>query len=190
MTEHSDEVVWQWVLDGSAHEYAIFWRRHRDHVFHHHVRSGTSSSDAEDLTALTFLELWRRRAYVRFVDGSLLPWLLVTARNVARNSARARRRHQRFLAALPPPDVAPDPADGVVEHADEKWSSLSKELKRSRPSDRHLLVMTAVEGFTVREAAAALGLSESAAKMRLKRLRARVRGAVATNQLRVEGESS
>jgi RNA polymerase sigma-70 factor (ECF subfamily) len=35
-------------------------------------------------------------------------------------------------------------------------------------------MLTAVEGFTVREAAQALGLTEGAAKMRLSRLRTRL----------------
>lgn len=189
MTDDSDELIWQRVLSGQAHAYALVWRRHRDRVFRHHIRCGTAPQDAEDLTALTFLELWRRRSEARFVDGSLLPWLIVTAQNVSRNAARARRRHERFLASLPPPGVADDAAEAVVAHADERWTALQETLERARPVDRQLLVMTAVEGFTVRETAAALSISESAAKMRLKRLRGRVHGALSLNQPQPEGES-
>ncbi|WP_396133584.1 RNA polymerase sigma factor [Arthrobacter sp. 1088] len=45
--------------------------------------------DAEDATAAAFLELWRRREGVRLVDGSILPWLLVTTTNTARNLQRS-----------------------------------------------------------------------------------------------------
>ncbi len=53
--------------------------------------------------AITFLELWRRRRETRLTDGSLLPWLLVTATNVSLNQRRAARRHRQFLGRLPHP---------------------------------------------------------------------------------------
>ncbi|WP_415074598.1 sigma factor-like helix-turn-helix DNA-binding protein [Microbacterium sp.] len=49
--------------------------------------------------------------------------------------------------------------------------------------------MTALEGFTVREAAAALGISEPAAKMRLSRLRTRIVAAVDVQRLPEGGTS-
>jgi RNA polymerase sigma-70 factor (ECF subfamily) len=62
-------------------------------VFRRLIALGHQPSDAEDLTAVTFLELWRRRTKVRFVEGSALPWLLVTALNVSRNAQRSGTFH-------------------------------------------------------------------------------------------------
>lgn len=183
MTDESDDEVWQRVLSGDARAYGVIWRRHRDRVFRHHLACGTPVSDAEDLTAATFLELWRRRGAVRFVDGSLLPWLIVTAQNVSRNASRARRRYQRFLAALPEPASVPDHAIGIADQSDARATALRDTLAAQRPVDAHLLAMTALEGFTVREAASTLGLSESAAKMRLSRLRAQLRAVIPTHSL-------
>ncbi|WP_223404717.1 RNA polymerase sigma factor [Occultella gossypii] len=188
MTDDSDEAVWQRVLSGDASAYGTIWRRHRDRVFRHHLACGTPAPDAEDLTATTFLELWRRRDDVRFVDHSLLPWLIVTAHNVSRNAARARRRYHRFLAALPPPAEIPDHADGVTDAHDERLRAVREALAAARPADARLLAMTALEGFTVRESAAALGLSESAAKMRLSRLRSSLRALIGEQPL-TEGGS-
>jgi len=176
--DDSDEVVWRLVLSGDSRSFGTIWDRHRDRVFRHLIASGNSASSAEDLTAATFLELWRRRGTARFVDGSLLPWLIVTAQNVSRNAARATRRYRRFLAALPPPLVVPDPADSIADREDEHLIALRAAIGAARPEDASLLAMTALEGFTIREAATVLGLSESAAKMRLSRLRARLRTAV------------
>jgi len=156
----------------------MIWDRHSDRIFRHLIASGNTPTSAEDLTAVTFLELWRRRRAVRFVDGSLLPWLIVTAQNVSRNAARGTRRYERFLAALPTPSVVPDPADRIADRDDEHLIALRATIAAAGPADATLLAMTAVEGFTTREAATALGLSESAAKMRLSRLRARLRTAV------------
>lgn len=183
MEDDSDETVWRTVLAGDSRRYGTIWDRHRDRVFRHLVASGNSPGSAEDLTAVAFLELWRRRGEVRFVDGSLLPWLIVTAQNVARNAARARRRYERFLAALPAPRPTPDPADRVAERDDERLIALRDAIAAARPADATLLAMTALEGFTIREAATALGLSEPAAKMRLSRIRARLRSAVAAGAL-------
>lgn len=172
-----DEDAWREVLAGNSAVFGVIWDRHRDPVFRHLMRLGVIAADAEDLTAMVFLELWRRRKAVRFVDGSLLPWLLVTAQNVARNAGRARRRYRAFLAKLPPPDVADDPADLFVGRQLELSDEAARILSTSNGTDRALLALTAIEGFTVRDAAAAVGISEAAAKMRLSRLRTRVRAA-------------
>ena len=176
-------MVWRLVLSGDSRRYGLIWDRHRDRIFRHLIASGNSATSAEDLTAAAFLELWRRRDAVRFVDGSLLPWLIVTAQNISRNAARARRRYERFLAALPAPSVVPDPADPIADRDHEHLIALREAIAAARPADAMLLAMTALEGFTTREAATALGLSESAAKMRLTRLRARLRTAVTAHPL-------
>ena len=180
--------MWHLVLAGDSRRFGIVWDRHHDRVFRHLIASGNTASGAEDLTAAAFLELWRRRGAVRFVDGSLLPWLIVTAQNVSRNAARAKRRYERFLAALPAPSVTPDPADLIADRDHEHLITLREAIAAARPDDATLLAMTALEGFTIREAAAALGLTESAAKMRLTRLRRRLKTAV-TSQPLSEGGS-
>ncbi|MHC2998829.1 hypothetical protein OB08_06195 [Microbacterium sp. HJ5] len=170
--------MWQRVVSGDARAYGMIWDRHRDRVFRHLIVRGNGAADAEDLTAVVFLELWRRRGAVRFVDGSLLPWLIVTAQNVLRNADRSQRRHRRFLAALPAPADVPDHAERIADENDERVVRLRAAIAAARPADARLLAMTALEGFTVRDAASALGISESAAKMRLSRLRADLRTSI------------
>ncbi|MFT4211200.1 MAG: sigma factor [Microbacterium sp.] len=91
MEDESDAVVWRRLLGGDARSFGTIWDRHRDRVFRHLIAAGTARSDAEDLTAVVFLELWRRRGAARLVNDSLAPWLIVTAQNVRRNAARAAR---------------------------------------------------------------------------------------------------
>jgi RNA polymerase sigma factor (sigma-70 family) len=188
VADDSDEAVWQHVLSGDKRQYGTVWDRHRDRIFRHLIAGGHAASASEDLTAVVFLELWRRRNSVRFVDGSLLPWLIVTAQNVSRNAVRARRRYEKFLAALPAPPSVPDPADRFADQDEERVIAVREAIAEARPADATLLAMTVLEGLTIREAATALRLSESAAKMRLTRLRARLRSAVSTH-LSPEGGS-
>lgn len=171
--------MWDAVLAGDARSFGLIWDRHRARVERHLIGLGCPPAEVEDVAALAFLELWRRRANVRFVDGSVLPWLLVTAGNVHRNAARARSRYRALLARLPQPDATPDPGERMAEHDPARTRRVRRELAAAGPSDRHLVALTALEGYTVAEAAAAIGIGESAARMRLSRLRARLRTASA-----------
>ncbi|MCC6497017.1 MAG: RNA polymerase sigma factor [Propionibacteriaceae bacterium] len=184
----TDEQVWLGVLEGDSAAFGLIWDRHRDRVFRHLLGAGAEVSDAEELAAVAFLELWRRRGSIRFVDGSLLPWLLVTASNVARNARRSRGRYQAFLARLPRPDQGIDTADVVLGRTgDGRSDGLVKAMKSLGQVDRRLLMLTAVEGFTIVEACQVLGLSDAAGKMRLSRLRRRLRTSIGT-QVAMEGE--
>jgi RNA polymerase sigma factor (sigma-70 family) len=183
----SDSEIWGRVLSGDERAFGVVWDRHRDRVFRLLMSMGNPSADAEDLTAAVFLELWRRRAAVRFVDESALPWLIVTAQNVARNASRARRRYRRLLASIPPPEPASDPAEHVADGDDDRAVQLRAAIAHARPLEATLLVMTVLEGFSAREAAAALGITEAAAKMRLSRFRGRLRAGLTTQPIEEGG---
>ncbi len=96
-----DEVLWDRSLTGDGEAFGLLFDRHRERVFRHACRLADTRQDAEDVVASAFLELWRCRAKVRLVDGSVLAWLLVTTTNLGRNAARSRRRYRQFLDRLP-----------------------------------------------------------------------------------------
>lgn len=185
MGESSDEAVWRRVVAGDARAYGLVWDRHADRVMSHLLADGHQDAAAEELRATAFLELWRRRGVVRFVDGSVLPWLIVTARNVARNATRARRRYERLLTTLPKPAHAPDPADHIAD-LDASARLLRDTIRSAKPIDGDLLAMTALEGFSIGDAAGVLGLSESAARSRLSRFRSQLRSQL-SSELSLKG---
>ena len=100
MNDDDDATLWARAGQGDGEAFGVVFDRHRDRVLGHALRLTRHRHDAEDVAALVFLEAWRRRAAVRVVDGSVLPWLLVTTGHVAQNAARARRRHGLALAKL------------------------------------------------------------------------------------------
>lgn len=175
MEGQSDRHILERVVSGDAPAFGELWDRHGDRILTHLLRVGESRADAEDLTAVVFLELWRHRDRVRFVDDAVLPWLIVTAQNVHRNAARSRRRYRAMLATLPPPAAVADPAEAGGD--DDRVELVKRVLSASRGTDQDLAILTSVEGFTVAEAAQAVGLTESAARMRLSRLRTKIRSA-------------
>lgn len=186
MSVPSDRVILQQVSDGDARAFGTVWDRHHQRVFAHLLVSGLSPHDADELTGTAFLELWRKRRTVRYVDDSVLPWLLVTARNVARNAERARRRYRAVLDRLPSPSAVPDPAETVQARNDPRVKFARDVLQAARPEDQKLVALTAIEGFTIAEAAQALGVKESTARMRLSRLRERLHTEVRT-AISIEG---
>lgn len=174
----SDREVLARVIAGEPVEFGVLWDRHCDRILNHLLRVGEQRADAEDLTAVVFLELWRHRDRVRYVDDAVLPWLIVTAQNVHRNAARSRRRYRAMLASLPPASAVSDPADAL--DGDDRTDLVRRVLAEARGTDQDLAILTAVEGYTVGQAAQAVGLTESAARMRLSRLRATIRSAAST----------
>jgi RNA polymerase sigma-70 factor (ECF subfamily) len=187
--DSTDRTVWEAVLAGDSRAFGVLYDRHRDRVFRHALCQFSEPVEAEDLTAIAFLELWRKRSSARFVDESLLPWLLVTTSNAARNAQRSRRRHARVLAKLPRPGHEPD----VSEQSDRRLDSeathaaLSAAIADLPPVDRELIILTSLEGFSLQQASEALGISYGAAKTRMSRARRKLNHTVSQATVQIEG---
>jgi RNA polymerase sigma-70 factor (ECF subfamily) len=164
-----DEVLWRRSVGGDGEAFGLLFDRHRDRVFTHASRITDNRQDAEDVVASAFLELWRRRASVELVDGSVLPWLLATTTNLGRNAARSTRRYKQFLDRLPRSEEHTEAGlDADFFAVDPR---LKTGLRLLGKLDAQLLALVALEGFSVGVAAEHLGLSESAARNRLHRAR-------------------
>ena len=169
--------LWKSALGGDAGAFARLFVQHRDRVFRHAARLVDSAADADDVAATAFFELWRRRADVTLVDGSPVPWLLITATNAARNSRRGTARYRAVLDRLPRSADAEDPAEQALERVRRQRGegAVHVAMRQLGAVDLNLLVLTALEGLTVQESSVALGLKEGTARSRLSRVRARLR---------------
>lgn len=167
----SDLTDWELALHGDGLAFARIFDEHRDRVFRHSLRLVDSWADADDAVVVAFLELWRRRHSVRLVDGSVLPWLLVTATNAARNISRSSRRYRALLDRLPAPDRAPD--------VDERDPSVREAFGRLSRHHQEVLALCVLDGFTEAEAAHVLGIATGTVKSRLSRARRRLRDQLA-----------
>lgn len=176
MEEPADEAeCWSDAMAGDARAVAALFDLHHARVYRYALRLLSDVHDAEDTTAGAFLELWRRRSSVRLVEGSVLPWLLVTTAHLSRNAARGLRRYRAVLRSLPRSDTVggtEELAEGRIE-ASEAQSRVHRALRSLSKTDAALLAMTAFGDLTPSQAAAALGISSGAARTRLHRARAR-----------------
>jgi RNA polymerase sigma-70 factor, ECF subfamily len=96
----TEELLWRQVRDGDERAFEMLYERHADTIYNYLFRRLADWSEAEDLTAVVFLEAFRRRGDAVIADGKLLPWLYGIATNVLRNRRRTQWRNRRLLGLL------------------------------------------------------------------------------------------
>jgi RNA polymerase sigma factor (sigma-70 family) len=163
-----DASDWGRVLSGDAAALASLFDRHEARLFRQASRLLTAREDAKDAVTIAFFELWRKRARVRLVDGSPLPWLLNTVSYAARNLERSSRRYGALIARAPRPDQT-----GELSGSDE--SGVLAALKRLPAREQSVVVLRVLEGYPERATAQTLGIPVGTVKSRLARARAKLR---------------
>jgi RNA polymerase sigma factor (sigma-70 family) len=189
-----DKVLLAQIQADDAEAFGLLFDRHHHRAFRHSLRLTPRAAQAEDLVAMVFLEAWRKRQSLSIVDGSVLPWLLVTANNLARNLHRAERRYERFLTRLPAPPVEPDPAQDVADRldAERRGRDLTEAFQLLSDSDRDILTLCVLEQMPTATAATVLGIPPGTVKSRLSRAKARLAGMIPhlDPRFRLEGSLS
>lgn len=182
-----DEVVLLRCTDQPA-AFGELFDRHAARVHRHCARQLGTDRDADDLTAVTFLEAWRQRDRIRVVDGSVLPWLLLTATNVVRNHRRSLRRYRAALARLPDPPPVPDHSDEVAALVTFRSTAapLAAALSHLRPVDQQVVSLCLLSGVSYGAAGEVLGLSHAAVRSRLMRARRELRAQLEAAGYRTE----
>lgn len=141
---------------------------HRTMVAGYCQRRG--SRDPEGIAAETMAIAWRRLDDLNV--HNCRPWLIATARNLLFEEYRSRRRSQPMdpesLAAVDPRREPEFEIESLDPEIDRALASLS-------PADREALLLVAWEDLTSSGAAASLGISPTAFRVRLHRARSRFR---------------
>jgi RNA polymerase sigma-70 factor (ECF subfamily) len=162
---------------GDAAAFGELFERHHRAVYNHAFRLTGSWMLAEDVTQATFVTAWRRRGQAVLVDGSVLPWLLVVAGNTARTERRSVRRRLALLRRVPADrDASADPSDDVASRIDDerRVAPLLALVARLTRAEREAIALCVWGGVPYPQAAAVLGVSESAVRSRVSRARARL----------------
>lgn len=133
--------------------------------------------DVEEVVQDAFVTLWQKAESIDVPGTSVLPWLLVTCRNHARNLLRTQRRHD---ADALPADLASAASDDGEARERLRW--VRAEIDALSPLDREVCELCLIEGRSYAEAALTLGLSVGAVTQRLSRSRARIKKAVTNDE--------
>ncbi|MEU3747144.1 MULTISPECIES: RNA polymerase sigma factor [Streptomyces] len=181
---------------GDPSAFAELFDSHARSVYNHAFRLTGDWSVAEDVMAATYLEAWRLRQKVDPEGGSLRPWLLGVATNVARNHCRGNRRYRRAASAYAAAGAAeaamPDHASEVAGRLDDRRriAATLRALGTLRRTEREVLVLCLWEGLAYTEVAAALGVPVGTVRSRLSRARAKLRTGAEEELARDMGQSA
>ncbi|MFI7705920.1 RNA polymerase sigma factor [Nonomuraea sp. NPDC049480] len=167
------------IRDGDKAAFGGLFDEYAKAVYNHAFRLTANWSTAEDVMALTFLEAWRLRGRIDPEGGSLRPWLLGIATNVARNVRRAARRHDDALARLPRGEEVPDFAEEVVGRIDdaERLAVVSRAYGKLRRQEQDVFALCVWAGLDYAQAAEALGIPVGTVRSRLSRARKKLAAA-------------
>ncbi len=146
---------------------ADLFEQYQAPVFAYLYRLVNDREWAHDLSQETFLQLFRTRHRLPEVENRRA-WVYRIATNLALNALKRSRRFA-WLPWRHADDLqlhAPDPAERMDEHA-----ALERALAELPADYRAPLLLYSHYGFSVREVAKALDLSEGAVKTRLFRAR-------------------
>jgi RNA polymerase sigma factor (sigma-70 family) len=167
--------------DAAASEkaFAEIVRRHVNLVYSAALRSlGENRSLAEDITQKTFALLAARAAHFNS-RVALVGWLYKTACNLSRDALRSEnRRRTRELEALQMQSTHPNLGSGRA--SDAKWDDIAPHLEEAMSAlpekERVLILLRFFERKRFSDVAAALEITEEAARMRSSRALKKIRG--------------
>jgi RNA polymerase sigma-70 factor (ECF subfamily) len=158
--------------EGDRDAFGLLFDRHVRAVHAQAYRTVHDHDLAEDVTQETFVVAWRRVRTIRLVDASVLPWLLVTARQCGLNAVRReRRRRSEELDERTPAD---DDVARTVE-LELARAEIDAAVEALGDVDQHLYALCIEGDHTYEQAAERLGVSHAVVRNRLHRLRARLR---------------
>lgn len=179
-----DAIMIRRVTADESEAFADLYEHYCDAIYNQCFRLTGSWSTAEDLTAITFLEAWRRRRDFRLVYDSALPWLRGIAHNIARNSWRATRRHRAAMARIAAPLVVADFTDDVVERiaAEQQMRLFLPALRKLPARERQVIELCIAGELRADEVAVLLNVPVGTVKSRLSRGLAKLRATAASSK--------
>jgi RNA polymerase sigma-70 factor (ECF subfamily) len=145
---------------GDLDAFESLFREHQSAVYRRIVRIVRDPATAEDLTVETF---WRAyRAHARFhPDGNFEAWLRRIGTNAALDHLRSAQKHVPLPDDLPA-DTTPDTAE-----QNESRRAIRSALVSLPPRLRIVVQLGLIEEEPYRAIGEALGISESAVKLRM-----------------------
>ena len=162
----------------AAAEFERLYRAQVDAVTAYFARRSADPQTVADLTADTFVQAIASFGSYDPARGSGRAWLFGIARRIyAGHCEASSRQHERVARLAGRRELEPDQVGELLDRIDAErvGRGLVAALAALPALDRALVELVDLAGFAPREAAAALGLSAGAARMRLMRARARLR---------------
>jgi len=178
MDDH--QLIRQFKESGDKRAFEKILTRYESRIFHFGFRRCGHVQDAEDVVQETFVSAYRYLKDFR-EESSLLSWLLRIASSVCIKKRRRRkdepRNHESFDALHERGGEDAIAQTGEPSASDlmlrQEMTRVVREIMAELPSAVSTMIeLRDIEGLSTREVADTLGISETAAKVRLHRARA------------------
>jgi RNA polymerase sigma-70 factor (ECF subfamily) len=178
---NEDAELLQRIRDGATDEFGTLVRRHQQRVFGILHRYERDAQRLEDLAQETFLKAWR--ALEQFdARAPFEHWISRIAVRTALDHLRREKRRKNEVAL---PDLGEDVLDWLRSpdensELDSRAAAefLHRAMQQLSPADRVVITMQELEGCSVKEIAAAMGVSGIAVRVRAVRARAKLKQAL------------
>jgi len=169
--ERATSVLMQRYVDGDTQAFNELYARSAGQLLAFLIRLTRDRDRAEDLLQTTFAKVHRARD--TYLEGApVLPWLYAIARRTFYDAERSRRaRHESLSRDGVLPELAAHGTSSKIElpHA------LDQALAALPTGHREALLLTKFFGYSGDEAAAALGTTRAAIKVRVHRANQQLR---------------
>ncbi|MBF4461754.1 MULTISPECIES: RNA polymerase sigma factor [unclassified Rathayibacter] len=168
MANHTEADLAKRLASGDSAALAIFFRMHVKAVHRASFAYLANPNHVEDVVQDVFLALWEQRTRMNIVGESVLPWLLVTAKNIS--STTNRRERRRTHLALEEENV---PVLPPVER--DRFIDIDRAIEKLGPTDKAIWRACVTLDLSYDEAASRLGFTHGTARNRLSRMRVLIR---------------
>jgi RNA polymerase sigma-70 factor (ECF subfamily) len=172
--------------DGDPQAFALFYRRHVDRLVRFAARRTSDPADAADVAAATFVVALRGAKHYDPRRGEPGAWLIGIAARLIANDRRRKVREALAMAKLESRALLQDDdIERLVQLMDNSALArrTSEVLGQLPPQAREAVLLVGPEGMSETEAAAVVGISTVAFRMRLSRARRRLARLVADEAL-------
>lgn len=173
-----------WLTAGDSDAFARLYDKHITSVYRYALQMLGNVPDAEDIAQEVFVLAWVKRSKIRVVDQSLLPWLLVTARNLSLNKIKLRSRDDRY-ASLDSTEVSmvrPQRGAEEVAMAQLLEVAINEAVDDLSDTDQTLYHLCISEGLSYQKAADLLGVTHGVVRNRISSVRRALRIKLAAQQ--------
>ncbi|GAA3868193.1 sigma-70 family RNA polymerase sigma factor [Leifsonia kafniensis] len=173
-----------WLDSGGSEAFGHLYDKHITSVYRYALRMLGSIPDAEDIAQEVFVLAWVKRSKIRVVDQSLLPWLLVTTRNLSLNKIKLLRRDARHTSLDSGEVFALHPQPGAedVAIAQLLGDAINEAIDELSDTDQTLYHLCISQGLSYQKSADLLGVTHGVVRNRLSALRRTLRLKLATQQ--------
>lgn len=165
---------------GDRVAFGELYEEHVRDVYRYALRMLRDVPGAEDITQDVFTLAWANRGEIKMVDRSLLPWFLVTARNLCLNRLKRSDRHDAPFDWTERIDQSPGPDAALLDR--QLAASIEDAVARLSEKDQRLYRLCLVDEMSYHDAAGAMGTTTGVVRNRLSRLRRALQVSLATHK--------